>query len=1396
MAQSAESLVEERVTQLQEISKRRNELLREMYHLIQRRDNLGSVISIDDDVEDGLQTFLQRFDLEKYPETGNIDTLLEDEVALPETPPAYSPVIGPLPVLELEPEPTPEAPTPEAEPEPVPPERDLSEESSMSDPPASPLIVKREGEEGLQYSEDPEAAVHMDVDESAPAPPTERTEALGEEQEMAEEVMSSEPSQEPQTAPQSPIPAEGEPPLTEDSVPGKSPSPKQERLPTPTPPPSTLPVRESPVSQSSTVSAEATQEPTAPRLSLPPPEGPVQSPATQDVADDESAIKTEPADHKVMEDIDMQVEEEAHVSPVAQEAASHPPAVAALIPITKERSEDQIMDILGPSQPRSSPAPVDEDQERSPSVDYSIPLPTISPSVTFAFDSGADIAMEVEEPAEPPPAPFGPDPPYPLPPASLLPVEFSRRKAKRKRDKDKGEVKEWQPMPLNKWSAHLKANPVHTKLPRASKCLNTRDWQVGLVELRLLRVFERIEKLKESNAWSFRQPRKQRGVGGLTKTHWDYLMDEMKWMRTDFREERRWKLALAYNLAHAVVEWHEAGTLEERVRRGIVVLWKPPSPEETEMAEANEADGPFRDTQDTDENGVDSRETGTPLDGYVSDEESDDEQDKDQQDALDTLEPGAALQEALEQLEEEAKASTGQPDSQDIIVLKPKMEEIDDLTALGDNGSSQDSDAMDVDGKKADVPEAQKASADLKPSVPETHPGLKSSSKNPVLAPTGKDGEGSHGKNKQKGNQYAALRDHIVYSDVNKLFIDLDDFDLVKTMSELSTEDPLAAAATPLPPPHDLADIFPDLQPYGMNDVAPYQEIRKKSERKSDRDDPNKRAEDATYTKLAPMSKFMFVKPVLVGTLKPASHFQDGQWTPIEETPVFADVDIPTAKQVEGDLCSLFEGTASKPNGPANHPPLMPAPPRDVRKRNAEHHNDAVVWTPVEDALLKQAVERYPYNWSLIAEAFNSSRVTISTDRRTGWECLERWREKFSAQARVDASEDNSPAAASTSASASHMTTRGLKRSANQALSASSGSSNANSNEPRKRRRHTAMYEQLRKAAKKREAVQRNAGPRAKPSIVHDTHGQFTKMPRLTPSELSRMKADKEARDASELLARRRNDELARQHLLREQQQRAQGLPANAPQGQPQQQQLLPQTPTANVSRPANVPQVQSIRSSQVGISQQQQQQQRLAAAYANASARMSPPQLAQLRAMQALGQFQQQAQSQAQVQAPAQAQAAAQGQVPGQAQVPVPQQSSAAAALAAAAPALSAAHLSPSFAARATSSSPSVPQQSPPLPAASPVNAAAAVAAAAARPPSVPGQQGMPVNPLQMPNMQYYMHRPQFSQDQIQALLAQQLRHHQQQQQQAQQGQQQQYAAHTQQSQAQNPPNGSFPHS
>lgn len=73
---------------------------------------------------------------------------------------------------------------------------------------------------------------------------------------------------------------------------------------------------------------------------------------------------------------------------------------------------------------------------------------------------------------------------FTLPPLRVLPPEFYRKakqRQSRKRDKEKTETKpvqEWTPMSLNKWCAMLRANPVHKKVSKASKCLNTREWNV------------------------------------------------------------------------------------------------------------------------------------------------------------------------------------------------------------------------------------------------------------------------------------------------------------------------------------------------------------------------------------------------------------------------------------------------------------------------------------------------------------------------------------------------------------------------------------------------------------------------------------------------------------------------------------------------------------------------------------------------------------------------------------------------------------------------------------------------------------------------------------------------------------------------------------------------------
>ena len=42
------------------------------------------------------------------------------------------------------------------------------------------------------------------------------------------------------------------------------------------------------------------------------------------------------------------------------------------------------------------------------------------------------------------------------------------------------------------------------------------------------------------------------------KVHWDYVLEEMHWLATDFIEERHWKTTLANHIAHTIVAYHQS----------------------------------------------------------------------------------------------------------------------------------------------------------------------------------------------------------------------------------------------------------------------------------------------------------------------------------------------------------------------------------------------------------------------------------------------------------------------------------------------------------------------------------------------------------------------------------------------------------------------------------------------------------------------------------------------------------------------------------------------------------------------------------------------------------------------------------------------------------------------
>ena len=110
---------------------------------------------------------------------------------------------------------------------------------------------------------------------------------------------------------------------------------------------------------------------------------------------------------------------------------------------------------------------------------------------------------------------------------------------------------------LWRWGIRARACPCAALVRKASKCLLTRDWKVAFAEQRFVKAIARVDELKRDGAWSFRQPKRVRGPAER-KTHWDYLLDEMRWLQTDYREERKWKIAVAHELAHQAALWHRA----------------------------------------------------------------------------------------------------------------------------------------------------------------------------------------------------------------------------------------------------------------------------------------------------------------------------------------------------------------------------------------------------------------------------------------------------------------------------------------------------------------------------------------------------------------------------------------------------------------------------------------------------------------------------------------------------------------------------------------------------------------------------------------------------------------------------------------------------------------------
>lgn len=111
---------------------------------------------------------------------------------------------------------------------------------------------------------------------------------------------------------------------------------------------------------------------------------------------------------------------------------------------------------------------------------------------------------------------------------------------------------------------------VDNLLVNAHKTISTSNAYVSIHESQITKILRRIYTLQNGNKWALRQPKRaEEPVRPMT--HWDVLLQEAKWMRTDFREEKKWKMTLARRMAYDCAEY-VAATPEERQKLQVIVV--------------------------------------------------------------------------------------------------------------------------------------------------------------------------------------------------------------------------------------------------------------------------------------------------------------------------------------------------------------------------------------------------------------------------------------------------------------------------------------------------------------------------------------------------------------------------------------------------------------------------------------------------------------------------------------------------------------------------------------------------------------------------------------------------------------------------------------------------------
>jgi chromatin modification-related protein VID21 len=104
--------------------------------------------------------------------------------------------------------------------------------------------------------------------------------------------------------------------------------------------------------------------------------------------------------------------------------------------------------------------------------------------------------------------------------------------------------------------------PLSELVSSARKTVSTGGVLAMLREVQDYKILKRVYHLQNANRWSLRQLQKS-AEPPRPSSHLDHLLREMKWLQTDFKEERKWKKALAATFAEWCAEYVNSSPEEQ-----------------------------------------------------------------------------------------------------------------------------------------------------------------------------------------------------------------------------------------------------------------------------------------------------------------------------------------------------------------------------------------------------------------------------------------------------------------------------------------------------------------------------------------------------------------------------------------------------------------------------------------------------------------------------------------------------------------------------------------------------------------------------------------------------------------------------------------------------------------